>query len=231
MSDTDQLSTELRELRELSHEFAVPARPSLAAIAGRGRRIRRRRRLALAGTSVACAAVASALGLELVGSSGTLPSRGPGSSRAATVRSGAPAKIRTAAFTIIGNLDGTVTLIINPVELFEPTTLQDDLAKYGIPALVTSGQICTSDPAPAGLDQVESYDPGTPGQPATITIDPSAMPPGSELSFGTAELNGGVRASYSSLIDPNSYSCTTTPPTDADPHPARAAYIKLDPAP
>ena len=91
--------------------------------------------------------------------------------------------IRTAAFTLASNANGTATLTINPKELLDPAALQSDLAQYGIPAKVTSGSFCSSDPAPAGFSQVVLVSPAgeqvaTP-QPAaepTITIDPAAMP-------------------------------------------------------
>jgi hypothetical protein len=229
MSDTDQLSAELRELRDRSAEVPVSAPPRLEAITATGRRLRRRRWFALGGASVVGATAATALALGLVNAAGPAPST-MRTADPTTIRAAAPAKIRTAAFTIYGNRDGTVTLIIDPAELFEANALQKDLAKFGIPALVTTDKICTSDPEPAGLAQVETYDPGSPSDPATITIDPSAIPAGSELSFGTIGLKDDVRASYSSLIDPNAYTCTTNPPTDADPHPVRGGFIKLDPA-
>jgi hypothetical protein len=57
-----------------------------------------------------------------------------------------------------------------------------------------------------------------------------AIPAGSELSFGTLDLKDDVQASYSSLIDPNAYTCTTNLPTDAAPHSARGGFIRLDPS-
>jgi hypothetical protein len=88
---------------------------------------------------------------------------------------------------------------------------------------------CSSDPAPAGLSQVGSYDPGTLSDDATITIDPSAIPTGIELSFGILDLRDDVQASYFSLIDPSAHTCTSTPPNDADAHRARGGFIRLDP--
>jgi hypothetical protein len=222
MSDTDELSAELRELRDYTAEVAVPAAPRLEAITAKGRRLQRRRRIAVTGLAVACAIAATALVLTLA----SVPRR---AHTPASIGKTAPAKIHTAAFTLVSNSDGTVTLTINPVELFEPATLQNDLGQYGIPALVTIGKICSSDPAPAGLSQVESFDPGTPSVDATITIDPSAIPTGSELSFGILDLRDDVQASYFSLIDPSAYTCTSTPPNDADAHRARGGFVRLDP--
>lgn len=213
MSDTDELSAELRDLRDRSATVPVPAPPRLEAITARGRRHRRARRLALAGLSVTGATAATALGLALIEAPAPTPAPPAMRSAAPTARHSVPARIRTAAYTIVAKADGTIALTIDPRELFDPTSLHDDLARYGIPALVTTDTVCSSDPAPGDISQVESFSPGPPGTDGTITIDPAALPAGSELSFGTVQLKGGVLASYSALIDPSAYTCTRTPPT------------------
>jgi len=230
MPDTDELSAELRELRDAATLLAVPAPRRIETITAHGRRFQRRRRFAVAGASVAGATAAAALTANLVG--GAVPAAAPsaGNETGPLTHRSLPARIQTAAFTLVSNDDGTVTLTINPYELFEPTTLENDLAKYGIPALVTPGKVCSSDPAPPGISQVESWDPGSPTVEATITIDPSAMPAGSELSFGTLDLKDDVQASYSSLIDPNAYTCSTDVPTDDQRQPAREGVIRLNPS-
>jgi hypothetical protein len=98
--------------------------------------------------------------------------------------------------------------------LLEPSTLQDDLEHDGIRAMVTVGSFCSSDPAPAGFLQVMSF-PGSPADPgpvAAVTIDPAAMPAGTELSFGIFQLATSQQASFA-LIDTGSYTCTSTAPT------------------
>jgi len=128
----------------------------------------------------------------------------------------APGTIQTAAFTLASHSDGTATLTINPRELFDPATLQSDLAHYGIPAKVTTGSFCSSDPAPAGFSQAVSlqgsgtWRAGSATQP-TITIDPSAMPAGTELSLGDFQLSTGERQADFALMDTSSYTCSTTP--------------------
>jgi hypothetical protein len=67
--------------------------------------------------------------------------------------------IRTAGFTITRNANGSATLTINPRVLFDPDTLQGDLAQYGIPAKVTAASFCSSDPAPSGFSQVVTFSP------------------------------------------------------------------------
>jgi hypothetical protein len=193
----------------------------VAAIMARGRAHRARRLSAVAGVSVAGAAAGTALALGLTGVLG--PARTPGT-------------IRTAAFTLVSNANGTATLTINPKELLDPAALQSDLAQYGIPAKVTSGSFCSSDPPPAGFSQVVSFQPAGPGtvtpqsgaQP-TITIDPSAMPAGAELSFGYFQLSSGAYSGEQQaelvLINTNSYTCTSTPP---DPNGPPVGYGQSD---
>ena len=199
MSDNEVLCAASDSLSALP----VASPPDVEAIMARGRARRRRRLSAVASVSVAAAA-GTALALGLTGVLG--PARTPGT-------------IRTVSFTLVSNSDGTATLTINPKELLDPAALQSDLAQYGIPAKVTSGSFCSSDPAPAGFSQV------VPGQPAgsgtgtpqpvvqpTITIDPSAMPAGAELSIGYFQLSSGEQQANVVLIDTSSYTCTSTPP-------------------
>jgi hypothetical protein len=213
MSGNDHLtdSAELRELRGSLSGVAMPERPRLEAITARGRARRRRRRGGVAGLSVVGAAAGTALALGLTGVLGSAPAHGTGT-------------IRTAAFTIVSNPNGTTTLTINPSELLDPATLQSDLAQDGIPAMVTVGSFCSSDPALAGFSQVVSFQPAgeftvTPqsGVHPTITIDPAAMPAGTELSFGDFHLATGEQQASFALIDTSSYACTSTPPGPAGP--------------
>jgi hypothetical protein len=211
MSGNDQLTdgAEVRELRDSLSGVTMPERPGLTAITARGR-ARRRRRLATAGgLSVAGVAAGAAVALGLTG---------------AFSPAGPPGTIQTAAFTLASNPNGTATLTINPKELLDPAALQSDLAQYGIPAKVTAGSFCSSDPAPPGFPQVVSFQPAgeftvTPGSGVhpTITIDPAAIPAGAELSFGDFQLPTGQQQVSYVLIDTSAYTCTTTPPGPAGP--------------
>jgi hypothetical protein len=181
--------------------------PAVETIMARRRTRRTRRLSAAAGLSVAAAA-GIALALSLTGVAA--PARTPGT-------------IRTASFTLVSNSNGTATLTIKPSELLDPSALQNDLAQYGIPAMVTSGSLCSSDPAPAGFSQVVSSAPAGPstvtsqsGVQPTITIDPAAMPTGTELSFGYFQLSSGQYSGEQQadvvLISNSSYTCSSTPP-------------------
>jgi hypothetical protein len=207
MSDNDQLtnSPELQRLAGLFSGRAVPEPPPLDVIMARGRARRRHQRYSLAGLFLVVACVAAAL---VVGPT-VAPAAGPTAAPTAGPTLG---NIRTAAYTIVLNGDGTATLTIDPNEIFDPARLQSDLDQYGIPARVTVGSFCTSDPAPAGLSQVVSYQPN---EKDTITIDPTAMPAGTELSFGEFQLRMGVEMATYTLIDKDSYTCSNNPPTSS----------------
>lgn len=190
------------ELQRMADGAASQARPPAAAeIIRQGDRRRRRSltRQSLGGLSaVGVVGAGVALGLGLTGS-------GPAY---------ATGTIRTAAFTLVNNANGTATLTINNYVLFEPGTLQSDLAQDGIPAKVTVGSFCSSDPAPASASQVVSVPKIQPGEAPTVTIDPRAMPAGTELSFGNFQLANGGRT-FIAVIDQGSYTCTSTAPTAA----------------
>ena len=207
MSDTDQMtdSEQLRELRGAFSGVPLPDPPPLDLITARGDAYgrRRRRRYGLVVVSLAGAAAVTALWSGQTDGR-TIPAARPG-----------PDTIRTSAYTLVSNADGTATLTINPVELFDPAALQGDLEKHGIPAKVTVGSICVSEPEPAGFAQVYSYDPGPPGGEAVITIDPAAVPAGTELSFGVVSIPSGPGAAEISLIAKDSYTCTSSLPTDS----------------
>ena len=86
-----------------------------------------------------------------------------------------------------------------------------DLAHDGIAAKVTVGSFCSSDPAPAGVSQVVSVPKVQPGQAAIVTINPKAIPAGTELSFGNFQLANSGKI-FLALIDTGSYTCTSTAP-------------------
>lgn len=161
------------------------------------------RRLAT-GITAATASAAVVLGLSLSGAFGSSPAH-------------ATATIRTTAFTLTSYSNGTDTLTLNPGELLNPTALQNDFQQYGIPAVVTTGSLCTSDPAPAGFSQAvtapEGTGEGTPsGDQPTITINPSAIPAGTELSVGDFQLGSSEQQADFVLINTSSYTCSNTPP-------------------
>jgi hypothetical protein len=220
------------ELQRMADEAARQARPPAAAeILRQGDRRRRRARThqSLGGLSAAGVVGAGvALGLGLASSA---PAHGPST-------------IKTAAFLLVKNTNGTATLTITANVLLEPGTLQRDLARDGIPAMVTVGSFCSTTPAPASIWQVISIPKLQPrlelpplslgSKPTrlppqsslaskprhlpsrTMTINPAAMPAGTELSFGNFRLANGEQTSFT-LVDKNSYTCTSTAPSAPPP--------------
>jgi hypothetical protein len=165
-----------------------------------------------AGITAATAAGAVVLGLGLSGVVSPAQARGT-------------ATIRTTAFTLVKHADGTVTVASNLNVFAEPGILQRALRRDGIPALVTTGSFCSSDPSPAGINQVMAG----PKHSDSVTINPAAMPPGTELSFGYFRVaNGGETAM--ALIDTNSYTCTSAVPAPgAPPRGSNAVFERLNP--
>ena len=159
----------------------------------------RRRRTAIAGLGVAGVAAGTVLALSLTGVLGVVSARSTGT-------------IQTTAFTLVKHANGTATLTINPNVLLSPGTLQNDLRHDGIPAIVTVGRFCSSHPSPAAFTQVVT---GQRSSPDTMTINPAAMPAGTELSFGYFKLSSGQETgqeTVDTLINTNSYTCTSTAP-------------------
>lgn len=213
MHDNDQMSDgpELRELRDSLSALATPERPRLEAILARGGAHRRRRRATLTSMSVVGVAVAVAVTLAVSGTSK--------SSRTLST-------VRTPSFTLVSYTDGTAKLTLNPAELLDPAQLQSDFAKHGIPAKVTSGSYCTSNPEPAGFAQAVSGpgagtsqqgEGGPSGPQPTITINPSQIPAGTELTVGYFQLPTGEQQANFSLMNSDSYTCTSTPPDISKP--------------
>lgn len=179
------------------------------AILAKGRSRRRRRRLAQLSAAVA-ASGALALGLAIVGSNSSAP---------------APGTIRTAAFTLTRNANGTASLTLNQDQVFNPAALQQALARDGIPALVQTGTYCTSTPAPpsSGVVSIQLPDgspvPHTGNQspvpPDAVTvINPAAMPGGTELSFTYSNHDRDLTGS---LIYTAAHTCSSTAPVGAPP--------------
>jgi hypothetical protein len=187
---TDELERELRRVfarRAAEYQNAARARQRLLQRDYQPRGNRRRR--LTAGITAVAAAGALACGLALSGVLGPAPARATGT-------------VRTAAFLLTRDANGTVTLTLAKGQVIhEPAVLQRALAHDGIPALVKIDTDCSSDPAPPlpssiGVVSIHLPD-GTavpvpttrkPAPPipanAVIVINPSAMPAGTEMFLG-----------------------------------------------
>jgi len=165
-------------------------------------RARQRRRLSgltaagAAATAAAAAAITLNLGTLTLGGpaparSGNPPPTNPGPVSTAPANPG-PASpgsssqgpVMLAAFSVTSGPGNSTTLIVRKGARLGPGALREDLARHGIPALVTVGTFCRSRPeAPSGLGQVLS--PSTlPDGSDMMVINGPAMPPGTRLSIG-----------------------------------------------
>ena len=205
MNDIDDVLLQARDALSVAR-METP----VEAILAKGRSRRYRRRLVQLSAAVA-ASGALALGLATgIGSGSPAP---------------APGTIRTAAFTLARNANGTASLTLNQDQVFDPAALQHALARDGIPALVQTGTYCTSTPAPpsSGVLSVQLPDgspvPRTgrrsPVPPDAVTvINPAAMPAGTELSFTYVNHD---RVLTGSLIYTAAHTCSPTPPAGLPP--------------
>jgi hypothetical protein len=168
-----------------------------------------------AGLLAAGACTGAALTLALAGGLGR--DHAPG-------QAGAPSPhiIRPPASTLMSDTSGKVKLTMRPEKLFRPARLQRDLARFVIPARVTSGRFCTIDQAQAGFARAVSV---ANGRHPTITIDRSAIRPGAELSFGRFRLGFG-QAGFVALIRRRANTCTSTLPSGQETGPW-AGYFGL----
>jgi hypothetical protein len=208
---TDQLEDELRgAFTRAATQITVPEQAHHRLLQRdyhpRSRSQRHRR---LAGLSVAGVAASAILALGLAGTFGSgsrTPAHGPGI-------------IRTAAFTLAKNANGTATLTLTQDQVFNPGALQQALQQDGIPALVKTGSYCSSNPSPPGGAwsatlslQLPDGTPVTPDQAvpsdAVTVINPAAMPAGTELFFGYSHSD---RTLVGDLIYTSSYTCGSLP--------------------
>ena len=96
-----------------------------------------------------------------------------------------PVTAQLAAFSVSAGPNGTSALTLRKGQQYrlDPVALRQALAEHHIPALVTLGKSCDTAPEPDGLDQVVVSQRQSDGS-VTLTINPAAMPAGSELSIG-----------------------------------------------
>ena len=158
-------------LTRIADQFSdVEMKVPVEQIYARARNRRTRRRLA---TVVATGVAVLVAGLTAVAVTGTGATRPP------------PVTTQLAAFSVSPGPHGTSALTLRKGQQYrlDPAALHQALADHHIAALVTVGQSCDTAPEPDGLDQVVVSQRRSDGT-VTLTINPTAMPAGSELSIG-----------------------------------------------
>jgi hypothetical protein len=163
ISDTD-LEHKVRESVSGLH-----MQTRVETIIDNARRQRRARRTKLSAAVIGCAAIAAAaIGLT-----------------ATDHRPGRTPNAQLAAFTLRDGPAGSTILTLHKGAQYrlDPDALRNALADHGIPALVTVGKSCDTNPQPQGLDEVVTTYRQSSGEVFT-TINPAAIPAGAELSIG-----------------------------------------------
>lgn len=199
MSDDEVLRAAERSLSTIP----MAMRPDARVIMARGR-VRRRRRLTGIGAVGVGAAAVAALSVAGVFGGGSAPVNTNGT-------------IRTAAFTLVKNANGTAKLTLSQDQQFNPTVLQHALAQDGIPALVRINTVCSSnaEPSDPGVISTQLPDgslvpPSGPGTDhpvpadAVMVINPAKLTAGTELTFNYLDDNHEL---HFGLITTNSYTC------------------------
>jgi hypothetical protein len=166
MNDSDVLD----HVRQAAADIHMDVPVEAIVARGRARRARRRRRAVAVGACATIAVAALAVGAEQVG---------PPSGHAARVTA------QLATFTVSTTPGGSTALTLRKGYEYrlDPVALRQALADHGVPALVSIGKTCDTNPEPNGLDEVLSSTRNADGA-VYLTIDAAAMPRGAELSIG-----------------------------------------------
>ena len=126
------------------------------------------------------------------------------------------APVRLTAVSFVANSDGTATLTLSNDQLFsDPAAARSCLAERSIPALVTTGTFCTtpsSEHVADVLSRTQSAASAGVVQKLDVTINPTTIPPGRELSIGISQ--DPIPHAKIGFVDKNDDTCTTISPSD-----------------
>ncbi|MET8145086.1 hypothetical protein ABZU32_32695 [Sphaerisporangium sp. NPDC005288] len=154
-------------------------RPEVIMARARGRRLR-----GVAGVGMGGLTLAIGLAASLSGGTSAASGGHPGApSRSTDARS---VHVDLAAWSVNTSPNGLVEVTIR--EMKDPARLSRTLADAGVPVVLTSGHVCSSTDEPQ-ISQVVRKLSGD-GD-LVITIDPEAMPAGTELVIGIGALRIG----------------------------------------
>lgn len=193
MNDDDMLAamrSSLAGAKDALTDVHLNRPPEAIMARARGRRLRR----GLPG--VGAGGLALGIGLALA-----LPGGSPVASGGSQVApGGSPASravhVNLAAWSVNTSSNGLVSVTIR--ELKDRAGLQRTLAAAGIPAILTSGRVCNSSVDPALLSKVLAKV-AVRGE-TQITINPAAMPPGTELVIGIGILRHGSQRVHAAAL-------------------------------
>ena len=183
MNDDDMLAamrSSLTGTKDALTHVHMDQRPEAIMARARGRRLRR-----VAGAGTGGLALGIGLALSL---SGGMPVASGGHPGASSSSSAARAvHVNLAAWSVHTSPNGLVKVTIH--ELKDRARLAKTLADAGVPVVLTSGHVCDSSDGKLQVDQVVRKLPGRDG--LAMTINPKAMPAGTELVIGIGTLRIG----------------------------------------
>jgi len=202
--DIPKFSRDMEQALVSAARGTTSRRPSRAA---------RLRRPAIAGLAAAVVAIGAGIGIDHA-----LGSRPAGQSLGSSHSPGG-AGAHLASFSVDKAADGTVTVTLYSSHAPDAAGLRRALAAAGVPALVTVGRVCFEPRPISDLGQVLSRPPHVPLGTAVVTITPSAIPSGFELSFGYFFLPGGNGGGIHVTIVPDHahLTCKKDPPFGPQP--------------
>jgi hypothetical protein len=180
MNDDDTLAavrSSLTSTKDALAHVRMDQPPEAILARARGRRLRR----VLPGVGAGGLALGLGLALSL---SGGHPAGSAGSGTASAASPGV--HVNLAAWSVNTMPTGLVNVTLR--ELRDPAQLRSTLAEAGVPVVLTSSRVCTSDDK-LEVSKVVRKVTGDDG--LAITIDPSAMPAGTELVIGIGTFHNG----------------------------------------
>jgi hypothetical protein len=156
----------------------------------RGRRLRR----SLAGAGTGSVALGVGLALAVGGGSGT---------------SARSVHVNLDAWSVDTLSSGRVYVDVRA--LHDPVLLRQTLARAGVPAIVTFGQFCTETSGGNAGNLQQILGKAAPGGEPKLTINPAAIPAGSELSIGivsgSTESANELQASFGLVTEGSRLTC------------------------
>jgi hypothetical protein len=196
----DEMLTALRSSLTDVKDSLTDVRLDRSADAIRARARGRRLRRGLAGAGAGGAALGVSLALAIGGSATSAPS--------VHVNANAPRSVHVnldawSVNTLPGGL-----VYVDVRELQDAGLLRQTLARAGVPAIVTFGEFCTGASGGGSLDQVLGKSAVGGGK---LTINPAAIPAGTELSIGIVSNPGkGFDNSFALVKEGSRLACGTT---------------------
>ncbi|GAA4596154.1 hypothetical protein GCM10023194_67580 [Planotetraspora phitsanulokensis] len=195
MNDDDMLAamrSSLTGTKDALTHVHMDRRPEAIMARARGRRLR-----GVAGVGTGGLALAIGLALSLSGGTSVASGGHPGapSSSSAT----RAVHVNLAAWSVNTSPNGLVEVTIR--ELKDPARLAKTLADAGVPVVLTSGPVCASSDGQLELQvsQVVRKLPGPGG--LVMSINPKAMPAGTELVIGIGTLRIGSQQGPAAAFD------------------------------